>query len=124
MQLVKYNQRNQDLGTFMDRLFSCVPTFKSWDLGINTEYRETDLEINFDVPGLTKEQIEISFDKDSNTVTVKGESKTRKINKSVTLETEVDENTATCKLENGVLTITFKKSKEEINQIRKIPISG
>jgi HSP20 family molecular chaperone IbpA len=124
MQLAKYNQRNQDLSTFVDRLFSWAPTFKSWDFGINTEYKEADVEVNFDVPGFTKEEIEISYDKDNNTVTVKGESKTRKVNKSVTLETDVDENTAISKLENGVLTITFKKSKEEINQVRKIPISG
>ena len=98
---------------------------------MKTDIEETDKEYNLsiEVPGVKKEEIEISFANDTLTINVKKEDKkdnkknyitkeisTLEMNRSYYLD-NVDEDNIEAKLENGILSIKLqKKNTKESNR--------
>lgn len=137
MNLIKY-QPFGGLGSManrMNRIFnSFEPNYSmvTGDFLPKVDISETDksLQINAEIPGLTKEDIKITLNNDK-VLTLKGskkrESEEKKdvggltyhrierscgeFSRSFVLPDYVDDNTINAKFENGVLTITFEKTE-------------
>ena len=103
---------------------------------MKTDIEETDKEyvLSIEVPGVKKEEIELSFTNDTLTINVKKEDKkednknyitkeisTLEMNRSYYLD-DVDENQIEAKLENGILTVNLKKQEKKINNKHQIAI--
>lgn len=104
---------NSALDRFLsDAFLSQGPT--SVARAASVEDLETNYSLQLDVPGLAKEQLDISIEADVVRVSSK-EDASRKVKAAWRFPLEIDVATSTAKLENGVLTLTLGK---------KIPVSN
>ncbi len=76
--------------------------------GCTVSQDEKATTLQLDVPGLTREQLQISIE--GNTVRLQSvEGAPRQVQRAWELATDIDASTSTAKLENGVLTLTLVK---------------
>ena len=103
---------------------------------MKTDIEETDKEyvLSIEVPGVNKEEIQLSFTNDTLTINVKKEDKkeankkyitqeisTLEMNRSYYLD-DVDENQIEAKLDNGILTVHLKKQEKKNPNRRQITV--
>lgn len=103
---------------------------------IDLKEREGEFVLTAELPGMTKDDVELSIEE--NTLTLKGERKSEEeqegehyhrresfkglFERTITLPGEIDAEKAQARMENGVLTLTLPKLAEVIEKRRKIAI--
>lgn len=123
--------RGLDVGQFENRLSSFSP---------HVDVTETDKEIRVsaELPGMDEKNIDVSLNKD--TLTIKGEKKEEQEDKgrdyyrmersygsfsrSIPVPVEVDHEKVAAKFKKGVLTITLPKTKQALEEKKKISIES
>lgn len=128
----------RDFGTLMDRFFSARESDAGTLAPYGVDVREDadHLYVEAEVPGFKKEEIDITLENSTLTITAernaapsedqKGdwllrERRYSKFSRSFTLPPTVDEGTVDAKLDNGVLKITLNKREE--TKPRKITVN-
>lgn len=126
-----FNDRNRSTLRFSDMLDEIMEDAFSWSKGtfvpeLNVYETEKEFEITLALPGMRKEDINISFE--NNTITISGErelkeeegtkyhrieSRFGKFERSLPLPNVIDEENIDATYENGVLTVTVPKIKEK-----------
>lgn len=136
-----FNDRNKRTGNpaFSDLLDEFMEDAFSWDRGtfvpeLNVYETEKEFEITLALPGMSKDDIELSME--NHTLTISGErrieeengkkyhrieSRFGKFERSLPLPDIIDEENVKASYENGVLTVTVPKLKEKAG--RKIEVS-
>ena len=130
MFLVPVSRRSSDIARTFDRLFddrffgTFEPSSRLRHGALDVAESEAAYTVTLDVPGIAKDDVNISIDK--NLVRVEAQAKTgsekkdgervlhrersvSSVKRSFTLPVEIDEASSTAKLDNGVLTLTLKK---------------
>lgn len=135
MSLIKYNDLWDDSFGNLNRLFSAVlnehPGYANSRLGgfrVDTYADDNGYYVVAEVPGIPKENINISLD--NAVLTITGERKSGagddaasvKLSRSITVGDDVAADQVNAKLENGILTVTLPKSEER--RPREIAISS
>jgi HSP20 family protein len=69
------------------------------------------LKIIVEVPGFTKENLDIEINESGSTLTLKGKVDTREINQVIQLPSKIEPNKTKSSIRNGVLEIEGKKQK-------------
>lgn len=134
--LTRYNQNNRGLTNVygFDHLFESLADemFNSFWSSPKTVFErnwrpntvknnEDSFEFTVDLPGFTKDQVNVEVEKDA--IYVSANSETRgSFSKTVYLE-NLDAAKVVSKLENGVLTVTAPKNKKHPDR-KKVEISG
>ncbi len=126
-----FNDRNTTTPRFSDMLDDIMEDAFSWNKGtfvpeLNVYETEKEFEITLALPGMRKEDITISFE--NNTLTISGErelkedegtkyhrieSRFGKFERSLPLPNVIDEENINATYENGVLTVSVPKLKEK-----------
>lgn len=142
MTLVRYNRPNRDVmsknfSDIMDEFFNDVVNTNrdSFVPGIDISETDNQFLISAELPGMSKEDIDISLD--NGRLTISGERKFEKeeegktfhrvetrygsFNRSFQLPDNVDEESINAKYENGLLNITIDKAEDKVK--KKIEIS-
>ncbi len=142
MTLVRYNRPNRDLmsknfSDIMDEFFNDVVNTNrdSFVPGIDISETDNQFLISAELPGMSKEDIDINLD--NGRLTISGERKFEKeeegktfhrvetrygsFNRSFQLPDNVDEESINAKYENGLLNITIDKAEDKVK--KKIEIS-
>lgn len=110
--------------------------FMNWgsDTGVSVSEDNENVYVEAHLPGLTSDDLDIAFHQ--NTLWIKGSKKEEEEDKDkkfyrraknsffyqVDLPTQVEENTEEAQYQDGVLRITFKKTRQ--GQMRKISVGG
>ena len=98
--------------------------FKNWASDNNTHFNETDEGYEFYValPGLTKEQVDVSVLDNRVKIAAKGKSATREVeyDKTFAVPTKADPESLEAEMENGMLSITISKREKEKNRTIKV----
>lgn len=142
MTLVRYNRPNRDLmsknfSDIMDEFFNDVVNTNrdSFVPGIDISETDNQFLISAELPGMNKEDIDISLD--NGRLSISGERKFEKeeegktfhrvetrygsFNRSFQLPDNVDEESINAKYESGLLNITIDKAEDKVK--KKIEIS-
>lgn len=126
-----FNDHNTSTLRFSDMLDEIMEDAFSWSKGtfipeLNVYENEKEFELTVALPGMRKEDINISFE--NNTITISGErelkedegtkyhrieSRFGKFKRSLPLPNVIDEENIEATYENGVLTVTVPKLKEK-----------
>lgn len=126
-----FNDRNNTTLRFSDMLDEIMEDAFSWGKGtfvpeLNVYETEKEFEITLALPGMRKDDINISFE--NNTITISGErelkedegtkyhrieSRFGRFERSLPLPNVIDEENINATYENGVLTVTVPKIKEK-----------
>lgn len=126
-----FNDRNRSTVRFSDMLDEIMEDAFSWSKGtfvpeLNVYETEKEFEITLALPGMRKEDINISFE--NNTITISGERELKeeedtkyhrieshfgKFERSLPLPNVIDEENIDATYENGVLRVTAPKIKEK-----------
>jgi len=135
MSLIKWKPLNNEIDTFdniIDQFFNDLSYDPRFSL-INTNnvsnyYNENEKEyyLTMDVPGMSKDDIEVAFDKDRLKIT--GQRKSDKydsyeygqIEKTFNVPNNVETDKISAKIDNGVLKVLLPKTKSSLG--RKITI--
>ena len=104
--------RNGALDKFLDETLTALAGVDA-SKSANVEDQEKTYSLQFDVPGLTREQLVIGIEGDVVRVSSKADA-ARSVKAAWRFPLEIDPANSTAKLENGVLTLTLGK---------KIPVS-
>ena len=134
MSLIKWKPLNNEIDTFdnfIDQFFndlSIDPRFSRVNTNTLSHYNENDKEyfLTMDVPGMSKSDIEVTFD--NNKLKVSGERKSDEYNsfdygkmeRIFNVPRNVDSRKISAKIENGVLNILLPKTKSSVG--RKISV--
>lgn len=125
-----FNDQNRSTLRFSDMLDEIMEDAFSWSKGtfvpeLNVYEKDQEFEITLALPGMRKEDINISFEK--NKLTISGERKLKeeddtkyhrieshfgKFERSLPLPGGIDEENIDATYENGVLNVTVPKSEE------------
>lgn len=142
MTLVRYNRPNRDLmsknfSDIMDEFFNDVVQSNrdSFVPGIDISETDNQFQITAELPGMSKEDIDISLD--NGRLSISGERKFEKeeegkkfhrvetrygsFNRSFQLPDNVDEESIQATYENGLLNISIEKAEDKVK--KKIEIS-
>jgi len=130
MSLIKWKPFNNEIDTFdniIDQFFtdlSIDPRFSSVNVNTTSHYNENDKEyyLTMDVPGISKDDINIAFD--NNRLKVSGQRKSDKYNsyeygkmeRSFNIPNNVQSDKISAKIDNGVLNILLPKTKSSIGK--------
>ena len=130
MSLIKWKPFNNEIDTFdniIDQFFtdlSIDPRFSSVNGNTTSHYNENDKEyyLTMDVPGISKDDIDIAFD--NNRLKVSGQRKSDKYNsyeygkmeRSFNIPNNVQSDKISAKIDNGVLNILLPKTKSSIGK--------
>lgn len=137
MTLIRYNRPNRDLfsknfSDIMDEFFNDVVNQRSNSFVPGIDISETDdgFEVTAELPGMKKEDIDISLD--NGRLTISGERKFEEekegktyhrvetrygsFNRSFQLPDNVDEESINAKYENGLLHISIDKSEDKVKK--------
>ncbi len=137
MTLLRYNRPNRDVfsknfSDIMDEFFNDVVSQRSNSFvpGINISETEEQFEVSVELPGMSKDDIDVSLD--NGRLTISGERKfedkeegktyhrveTRygSFNRSFQLPDNVDEESINATYDNGVLNITIDKSRDKVKK--------
>lgn len=134
-----FNNRNTATLRFSDMLDEIMEDAFSWSSGsfipeLNVYENEKEFELTVALPGMRKEDINISFE--NSTIHISGERKLKeengtkyhrieshfgKFKRSLPLPNIIDEENVDANYENGVLTVTLPKLKEKAG--KKIEIT-
>lgn len=137
MTLLRYNRPNRDVfsknfSDIMDEFFNDVVSQRnnSFVPGINISETDEHFEVSVELPGMTKEDIDVSLD--NGRLTISGERtfedkeegktyhrvETRygSFNRSFQLPDNVDEESINATYENGLLNITINKSRDKVKK--------
>ncbi len=137
MTLLRYNRPNRDLfsknfSDIMDEFFNDVVSQRnnSFVPGINISETDEHFEVTVELPGMSKEDIDVSLD--NGRLAISGERKfedkeegktyhrveTRygSFNRSFQLPDNVDEESINATYENGLLNITIDKSRDKVKK--------
>ena len=130
MSLIKWKPFNNEIDTFdniIDQFFtdlSIDPRFSSVNVNATSHYNENDKEyyLTMDVPGISKDDIDIAFD--NNRLKVSGQRKSDKYNsyeygkmeRSFNIPNNVQSDKISAKIDNGVLNILLPKTKSSIGK--------
>ncbi len=134
MSLIKWKPFNNEIDTFdniIDQFFtdlSIDPRFSSVNVNTTSHYNENDKEyyLTMDVPGISKDDIDIAFD--NNRLKVSGQRQSDKYNsyeygkmeRSFNIPSNVQSDKISAKIDNGVLNVLLPKTKSSI--VRKITV--
>ena len=134
MSLIKWKPLNNEIDTFdniIDQYFtdlSIDPRFSSVNVNTTSHYNENDKEyyLTMDVPGMSKDDIDIAFD--NNRLKVSGQRQSDKYNsyeygkmeRSFNIPSNVQSDKISAKIDNGVLNVLLPKTKSSIG--RKITV--
>ncbi|MDP6907521.1 MAG: Hsp20/alpha crystallin family protein [Candidatus Marinimicrobia bacterium] len=134
MSLIKWKPFNNEIDTFdniIDQFFtdlSIDPRFSSVNVNTTSHYNENDKEyyLTMDVPGMSKDDIDIAFD--NNRLKVSGQRQSDKYNsyeygkmeRSFNIPSNVQSDKISAKIDNGVLNVLLPKTKSSIG--RKITV--
>ncbi len=134
MSLIKWKPFNNEIDTFVniiDQFFtdlSIDPRFSSVNVNTTSHYNENDKEyyLTMDVPGMSKDDIDIAFD--NNRLKVSGQRQSDKYNsyeygkmeRSFNIPNNVQSDKISAKIDNGVLNVLLPKTKSSIG--RKITV--
>ena len=105
--------RNGALDKFLDETLTSLANADS-SKAASVEDQEKTYSLQLDVPGLSREQLEIGIEGDVVRVSSKADA-ARSVKAAWRFPLEIDVATSTAKLENGVLTLTLGK---------KVPVSN
>ena len=105
--------RNSALDKFLDETLTSLAGADA-SKSANVEDQEKTYSLQLDVPGLSREQLEIGIEGDVVRVSNKPDA-SRSVKAAWRFPLEIDATSSTAKLENGVLTLTLGK---------KIPVSN
>ena len=135
MSLIKWKPLNNEIDTFdniIDQFFNDLsydPRFSLMNTNnVSNYYNENEKEyyLTMDVPGMSKDDIEVAFDKDRLKIT--GQRKSDKydsyeygqIEKTFNVPNNVETDKISAKIDNGVLKVLLPKTKSSLG--RKITI--
>ena len=135
MSLIKWKPLNNEIDTFdniIDQFFNDLsydPRFSLMNTkNVSNYYNENEKEyyLTMDVPGMSKDDIDIAFD--NNRLKVSGQRKSDKYNsyeygkmeRSFNIPNNVQSDKISAKIDNGVLNILLPKTKSSIG--RKITV--
>jgi HSP20 family protein len=135
MSLIKWKPLNNEIDTFdniIDQFFSDLsidPRFSSMNTNsVSNYYNENEKEyyLTMDIPGMSKEDIEITFD--SNRLKISGQRKSDKydayeygkMERNFSVPNNVETNKISANVDNGVLKVLLPKAKSSLG--RKITI--
>ena len=134
MSLIKWKPFNNEIDTFdniIDQFFTDIsidPRFSSVNVNTTSHYNENDKEyyLTMDVPGMSKDDIDIAFD--NNRLKVSGQRQSGKYNsyeygkmeRSFNIPNNVQSDKISAKIDNGVLNVLLPKTKSSIG--RKITV--
>ena len=134
MSLIKWKPFNNEIDTFdniIDQFFtdlSIDPRFSSVNVNTTSHYNENNKEyyLTMDVPGMSKDDIDIAFD--NNRLKVSGQRQSDKYNsyeygkmeRSFNIPNNVQSDKISAKIDNGVLNVLLPKTKSSIG--RKITV--
>ena len=134
MSLIKWKPFNNEIDTFdniIDQFFTDIsidPRFSSVNVNTTSHYNENDKEyyLTMDVPGMSKDDIDIAFD--NNRLKVSGQRQSDKYNsyeygkmeRSFNIPSNVQSDKISAKIDNGVLNVLLPKTKSSIG--RKITV--
>ena len=142
MTLMTYKPRISVFDEF-NRIFNGINTYDSnklynsiWHPAFDITEDDKSYHISFDLPGINRKEIDVSISNDVLTVSgFRGSSSGHnddysrfnqvsygKFEKSFYLPDNTDQNKVAAKMDNGVLTLTLKKTKEVSDDIKKISI--
>jgi HSP20 family molecular chaperone IbpA len=111
------------------RTRSAHPSYRSFDrsferffntLGFDVKEDEKAWTLSFDVPGIAREDLDISIEGAVVRIETKAEAK-RQYRAAYELPEEIDAEATSAKLENGVLTLALAK-KQPVDKSRKIEV--
>lgn len=137
MTLIRYNRPNKDLfsknfSDVMDEFFNDVVNQRnnSFVPGIDISETNDSFEVTVELPGMNKEDIDISLD--NSRLTISGERKFEEkedgktyhrvetrygsFNRSFQLPDNVDEESINATYKNGLLNITIKKTQDKVKK--------
>ncbi|EKN64137.1 Hsp20/alpha crystallin family protein [Schinkia azotoformans] len=126
-----WNKRSQELEEFFDNPW---PWSKMFD--VDVKENEKTITIHADLPGFSKDEIELALDEYSLTIKAsrtaekeeKGEKYYKqersygKVERTIPLPAEVISDSSKAKYEDGVLTITLEKKNPSLPDRKHIPI--
>ena len=135
MSLIKWKPLNNEIDTFdniIDQFFSDLsidPRFSSMNTNsVSNYYNENEKEyyLTMDVPGMSKDDIEVTFD--SNRLKISGQRKSDKydayeygeMERTFSVPNNVETNKISANVDNGVLKVLLPKAKSSLG--RKITI--
>ena len=142
MTLMTYKPRISIFDEF-NRIFNGINTYDSnklynsiWHPAFDITEDDKNYHISFDLPGINRKEIDVSISNDVLTVSGFRESSSShndnysrfnqvsygKFEKSFYLPDNTDQNKVVAKMDNGVLALTLKKTKEVSDDIKKISI--
>jgi len=126
-----------------NKIFNGINTYDSnklynsiWQPDFQISEDDKSYHLSFDLPGVNRKDIDVSISNDLLTVSGSRESNCNhderysqlnqvsygKFEKSFYLPDNADQNKVTSKIDNGVLSITLKRTKEVSDDIKKISI--
>ncbi|MFX0050451.1 MAG: Hsp20/alpha crystallin family protein [Candidatus Hermodarchaeota archaeon] len=79
---------------------------------------ENYLKIIVEVPGFTKDNLNVEVNELGSEITLKGESKLRKLNKTIQLPSKIEAKTTKSSIKNGVLEIRGKKIEKSSKKFK------
>ena len=135
MSLIKWKPLNNEIDAFdniIDQFFSDLsidPRFSSMNMNsVSNYYNENEKEyyLTMDIPGMSKENIEVTFD--SNRLKISGQRKSDKydayeygkMERTFSVPNNVETNKISANVDNGVLKVLLPKAKSSLG--RKITI--
>jgi HSP20 family protein len=135
MSLIKWTPLNNEIDTFdniIDQFFSDIsidPRFSSMNTNsVSNNYNENEKEyyLTMDIPGMSKDDIEVTFD--SNRLKISGQRKSDKydayeygkMERNFSVPNNVETNKISANVDNGVLKVLLPKAKSSLG--RKITI--
>ena len=135
MSLIKWKTLNNEIDTFdniIDQFFSDLsidPRFSSMNTNsFSNYYNENEKEyfLTMDVPGMTKDDIEVTFD--NNRLKISGQRKSDKydgyeygkLERIFNVPNNIETNKISAKIDNGVLKVLLPKAKSSLG--RKISV--
>lgn len=137
MTLIRYNRPNRDVfsksfSDVMDEFFNDVVNQRNNNFVPGIDISETDTEflVSVELPGVNKENIDVSLD--NGQLTISGERKFEEsedgktfhrvetkygsFSRSFHLPDNVDEESINAKYENGILNITIQKTEDKVKK--------
>lgn len=86
-------------------------SYLTMDVGVRRDVTEDELKLNIDLPGVKKEDVEISFESNTLKVLSKRADLQSESTHRCSLSNEWDQDSAEASLEDGVLTLRLKKTE-------------